>query len=99
MKIYVAGAYQADSEDGIIENITHAAMEAEKLWHKGFAVICPHLNSALMSGDRSMFIKGGLEMLKDCQAIYMLKGFRQSKGAMEEYNQALKDGLEIYYET
>lgn len=37
-------------------------------------------------------------MLDKCQAIYMLKGWENSKGAQQEYIYAKNLGLEIYYE-
>ena len=98
--IYVAGAYRADSENGVFENIIHARREAQKLWHKGWAVICPHMNTAFM-GELSpdlIFLEGDLVILKRCDAIYMLSNWDSSAGAQAELRQARRDGLEIYFE-
>ena len=98
--IYVAGAYRADSENGVFENIMHARREAQKLWHLGWAVICPHTNTMFMGETKPdlIFLAGDLEMLKRCDAIYMLSGWDTSEGAISEFDQAARDGLEIYYE-
>jgi len=98
--IYVAGPYRADSENGVFENIIHARREAQKLWHKGWAVICPHTNTMFMGETKPdlIFLAGDLEILKRCDAIYMLRGWGASEGAKCELNQARSDGLMIYYE-
>ena len=97
--IYVAGAYRADSENGVFENIMRARSKARELWLKGWVVICPHMNTAFMDGgDPQRYLDGSLELLKRCDAIYMLSNFRSSEGAQEELRQAKEQGLEIYFE-
>lgn len=98
--IYVAGAYRGKSENEVYENIHHARTEALKLWKQGWCVICPHLNSAFMGGmnDADIFLQGGLEILRRCDAIYLLKGWEKSKGANAELDEAIKLGKDIYYE-
>ena len=98
--IYVAGAYRADSENGVFENIMCARRAAQKLWHKGWAVICPHTNTMFMGEDKPdlIFLDGDLEILRRCDAIYMLSNWRESVGAMQERKAAEEWGLEIYFE-
>ena len=97
--IYVAGRYRADSENGVFENIIHARQAAQRLWHEGWAVICPHMNTAFMGATKPdlIFLDGDLEILSRCDAIYMLRGWQQSKGAQEEHQLALREGKEIIY--
>lgn len=99
--IYVAGKYRAGSEWELVENIRHAEKEAIKLWQQGWAVICPHKNTAHFGGlaPDIRWLEGDLEFIKRCDAIYMLKGWRDSVGAVEEHRVAREAGLEIYYET
>lgn len=103
--IYIAGKYGAKTEWGLIENIRHAEDIARKLWLEGWAVICPHKNTAHFGGlwysngkDSEKFLTGDLEILKRCDAIYMMKDWRWSKGAKMEHNLAEQLGLEVYYE-
>lgn len=96
--VFVSGKYQADTEAGITANIKHAEREAKRLWEMGYSVITPHLNTAYFTGDRGMYLQGCLEMVRRCDSIYMLKGFRQSYGAMDEYNLAKQLGKVIIYE-
>lgn len=97
--IYVAGAYRADTENGVFENIMRARKKARELWLEGWVVICPHMNTAFMDGgDPQRYLDGSLELLERCDAIYMLKDYGLSHGAMCELVQAEKQGLEIYFE-
>ena len=74
------------------------------MWDEGWAVICPHANTAFFSGeedhevDRLKWIEGDLEMLWRCDAIYMLKGWEDSRGAVTERDQAITIDLQVIYE-
>lgn len=98
--IYVAGAYRANSWNGVWDNIMHARTIARQLWVDGWAVICPHANSIFMDGEDTdgVFLTGDLEILRRCDAIYMLDNWKQSEGARGEYKLAEELGLEVYYE-
>ncbi len=98
--IYVAGAYRNKTEWGLVQNIRHAEAASIKLWQKGWAVICPHKNTAHFGGlcPDDTWLKGDLEMLKRCDAIYMLKGWEKSVGAQAELATAKNNTLEIIYE-
>ena len=99
--LYIAGKYRGKSENEVFENIVHARSIAVKLWNEGWAVICPHTNTFFMGsklGDK-MFLDGDLEIVKRCDAIYMLKGWEQSQGAKRELEVAIESGLELYYES
>ena len=98
--IYVAGKYRADTENGVFENIIHARREAQRLWQKGWAVICPHTNSMFMGSmlANEVFMQGDLEIVRRCDAIYMLSNYKDSEGALRELELAKELGLKIYYE-
>uniref|UniRef100_A0A6M3JHD9 DUF4406 domain-containing protein n=1 Tax=viral metagenome TaxID=1070528 RepID=A0A6M3JHD9_9ZZZZ len=98
--IYVAGKYRAKTEWALEENIRHAEREAVKLWQHGWAVICPHKNTAHFGGvcTDATWLDGDLEILKRCDAIYMLAGWDLSSGARAERELAKSSGIEIFYE-
>ena len=98
--IYVAGCYRADDINGVLGNIIKAREASRKLWLRGWAVICPHLNSCFMDGTDTdkIFLDGDLEILRRCDAIYMLNGWEKSTGAKNELKEAGKNGLEIIFE-
>jgi len=98
--IYVSGPYSNKDWEGISVNILKARDVAIKLWKEGWAVICPHCNTAHFDThikDRSVFIRGDLEILRRCDAIFMLKGYKQSFGARCELRLAKCLGLEVIY--
>ena len=118
--IYVAGKYLGDSDWETYLNIHLARLAAHKLWHEGWAVICPHSNTAFFgganehekdnpngdwrrwkddqNGDWGRWIDGDLEMVRRCDAIYMLSNWIDSKGAKLELEEAKKTGKTIFYE-
>jgi len=97
MIVYVAGAYRGKSKNKlinkvqVISNIMKARRVAKELWRHGYTVICPHCNSILMDGivDDEVFLKGDLEILQRCDAIYMMDDWWLSSGAKSEYKFAI----------
>jgi hypothetical protein len=99
--IYVAGPYRSKLGIwGVKRNIEKAAVVARQLWAGGFAVICPHMNTALMDGsdipDES-FLKGDLEILRRCDAIVMVGFWEGSEGASNEHEFACVSGIPAFY--
>ena len=100
--IYVAGPYRSNCEWQLEEFLRHSEDISLRLWAEGWAVICPHKNTAHFGGawgiSDSTWMKGDIEILKRCDAIYMLKGWEQSQGARRELEVAIEEGLEVLYE-
>lgn len=101
--IYVAGCYRSNCEWQLEQFIRQAEDASLRLWKSGWAVICPHKNTAHFGGalgiPDNVWLEGGIEILKRCDAIYMLSNWNDSKGAIRERELALKLGLEILYEV
>ena len=96
MIVYVAGKYRGKNENEVWENINLARTHAHKLWQKGYAVICPHLNTMFMGdGKEEKYLKGDLELLACCDYIYLLPNWKQSKGARNEVKFAKEHHIEI----
>jgi len=97
---YIAGPYKAATARGIVENIQKAEAVAIKYWKAGYAVICPHKNSALFDGiiPDGEWIKRDLIILSRCDVIVMMQGWKDSEGAKKEHDFALQNGIEIIYE-
>ena len=97
MIIYTAGPYSGDVD----KNIAEARKWAIKLWEGGHAVICPHLNTAHMEKDCKAsyedYIAGDLKMVARCDAIFMLPGWEESKGAQIEHDYAKEQGIPIWH--
>lgn len=90
MKIYIAGAISNNP------NYKKQFAEAErKLISEGHAVVNPVKNWGFEYKD---YIDMGLCELMHCDAIYMLRGFQNSRGAMLELTYAATVEIKIIYE-
>lgn len=90
MKIYIAGAISHDKD------YEQKFGEAEeRLKNEGHQVLNPAKNQGYTYRD---YINAGLFQLMGCDAIYLLKGHANSKGARLEKHYAEACGLEIFEE-
>lgn len=104
--VYTAGPYSGGKHGGVSNeirerNIQSAREVSAELWRKGFAVICPHLNTARFEDDYpdityDQFIAGDLEIINAVDALVMLPGWEKSKGANIERAHALSLGIPVY---
>ena len=94
--IYLAGPYTPINGRTLSDNIENAKNTAKELWGEGFAVICPHMNTAFFTGiPNDLFYLGGLEILERCDAVLMLDGWEESFGAKMERLDALKNNIPV----
>jgi hypothetical protein len=98
--VYIAGPYHSKTVYGILENIRKAEAVALKYWRLGYAVICPHKNTALFDGscEDSVWLEGDIELLKRSDIVVMMEGWENSSGAVVEYNLAQALGKKIIIE-
>lgn len=100
MKIaFTSGPYRSPTIAGIVANIRAAEAVAIEYWRKGYAVICPHKNTALFDGlaDDDVWLDGDLEILSRCDVIVMFGGWRESQGSLVELAYARELGLGVIY--
>lgn len=99
--VYISGPYRNKSINGMWENIAVARKVALKYWRLGYAVICPHLNTAFMDGacPDDVWLQGDLEILLRCDVVVMLSGWEKSEGACEEHEIAIEDKKQVIYES
>lgn len=95
---YVAGPYRAASEWRVKQNIEAAERVAVMLWKLGFAVICPHKNTAFFGGilPDDVWLKGDLEIMRRCDLVVLVPGWETSAGARGEAEQAKRYGIPVY---
>jgi len=97
--VYISGKYTDADKDKEGNNIIRAALVAKKYWKKGFTVICPHTNTMYVSGvDYEGFMAGDIEILSRCDVIVMMTNWKESKGAIREYNYAVKHNIPVIFE-
>lgn len=93
MIVYLSGKYSGEIDD----NIAAARTIAIELWERGYTVLCPHLNTANFEidceADYRDYLIGDMEMIAACDAVVMLPGWEDSKGARLERDFALECGM------
>ena len=103
--IYIAGKYSAETEAGEDDNIRAAAAVAAQYLKDGWAVFCPHTMTQIIDREfnrpREMewedWLTADIHWISKCDAIHMLPGWRESKGARIEYLVAKGLGLRIIF--
>ena len=93
MRIYIAGKISGDKEyrkkfDAIYDHLIHKYG-------------CPVYNPAKQPEGLSYkeYLYNGIDLLKNCNVIYMIKGWEDSKGARAEHAIAVALGYKIIYES
>ena len=96
---YTAGPYRAITYPQLCGNILIARQVAESLWRLGFAVICPHTNSAHFGArvPEEKFLPGYLRILEVCDLLVLLPNWEESSGARAEESFARKRQIPKYF--
>lgn len=89
-KIYISGSITNNPDYKV--QFTRKFRELES----DYRVLTPLFINADLSRQEYMLID--LAMIDVCDCIYMLKGWKNSKGAIEEYKYAKEKGLKIIEE-
>lgn len=81
-------------------NIHKAGECALKVWRWGAVAICPHKNTANFGGALGMsdetWLKGDLELILRCDALWAIPGWAESKGAKEEVKFAIENTIPVF---
>ncbi len=98
--VYVAGPFRAKTQWGIMQNVRNAEDASLRLWKQGYAVICPHTMTQHFQNEcpDDVWLKGCIELLRRCDAIYLVHGWRDSEGSVEELRIAKELGLTVMYD-
>src|SRR3990167_258199 len=88
--IYIAGPYRdSRGEFYVRQNIYEAEMAALRVWQMGGGALCPHKNSGGLGGE------GDLELLRRCDAIYLITDWQSSAGVQAEKLFAEEIGIPV----
>lgn len=95
MKIYISGAITGTTD--YMERFTNAETT---LSNKGYSVLNPAKLNIMLPEDTTHeeYMMMSLTMLSMCDAIYMLTGWQQSRGANMELGYAKAKKLDVIYE-
>ena len=97
---YIAGPYRSSTIRGTVENIRKAEAVALKYWRLGYAVICPHKNTALFDGalPDSVWLEGAITLMERCDIVVVCRFYEPSTGTIAEIDRANELGMETIYE-
>lgn len=93
-KIYISG--KISGTDDYLERF---AVAEKELSEQGYEVVNPaYEGTKLKDASYEDYMELSFQLLKDCDIIYMLKDWRTSPGANQEYGYALAKDMEIRFE-
>lgn len=99
--LYVAGPYRAPTKEGVDLNISAAKHVAALACRKGYAPLCPHMNTAHMDhivpdlGDE-FWLAITMEMMRKCAAVVLVPGWSRSSGTLAEIEEAKRLGIPVF---
>lgn len=98
---YIAGRYRAETPEAVELNIRAAEFMGKLVAEKGYYPVIPHANTRnferLCNAPDEFYLDGTLELMKACEYVLMIPGWRESSGARNEHDVALEKGLFVYY--
>jgi len=96
--IYIAGPYRAPTTWGIAENIHAARMAGAMVAQLGAYPVIPHSNTAHMDGIASddLWLSGTLELMRRCDGVILIPGWKRSTGSKNEHAEAIRLGLPVF---
>lgn len=92
MKVYISGPISGHPYEDVEKNFND--VEA-RLQEDGFEVVNPLNNGLTKNNSWHEHMKADIKLLMECDTIYLLKGYRDSKGAMIEYDLARILGYDV----
>ncbi len=95
MRVYISGPITG------VKGFMRKFDWAEACWRdKGIYTINPARTNATLpeETDHDGYMRISMALLKECDTIYMLKGWESSEGANEERDYALENNYNVLYE-
>lgn len=99
--VYIAGKYRGPNAWAVEQNIRAAEEVAAKVVRMGMMPLCPHANTRHMDGLASdeFFLVGTLELMKRCDAVVLVDGWRDSIGATNEVYEARRLSIPVFVDV
>ncbi len=89
--LYTAGPISPNCDGTMTMHVDRARTIAIGLRRQGWSVVCPHLNSVELPGfTLDDYLREDFRILLGCDALVLLPGWRNSKGAIREVEFASK---------
>jgi len=95
MKVYLSGPISKRSRE---ETERHFGEAKNALAAQGYDVVDPTTLDGTGIVEWDKFMREGIKLLMDCDVIYLLEGWEDSRGATIESDLAWELGMPIHYE-
>lgn len=95
MTIYISGPITKNPD--YKQDFMNAEAELNRMFHHKADIINPVFLTTVKNGSWEFYMRVCLKALADCDTIFMLKGWRRSKGARLEYKIAKKLNMKVLY--
>ena len=83
--LYTAGPITSNCDGAMAEHVERARGIAVRLRRLGWSIVCPHLNSIEIAGfTLDDYLREDFAILRRCDALVLLPGWKNSKGAIRE---------------
>ena len=98
--VYIAGPFRAPTAWGIENNVRRAEEWGLRVAEIGAMPLIPHSNTRFFHGalPDAFFLEGTLELLRRCDAMFLIPGWEQSAGTRGEVALALELGKPKFQE-
>lgn len=98
--VYVAGPLRGNFIKKFF-NIRRAKRICKYLWENDVAVYSPHLNSGFIDSKETdrFILPANIEILLRCDAMYMIRGWIDSRGSIAEMHKAIDAKIPIYFSS
>lgn len=96
--IYIAGPFRAANAWLVAENVHRAEQAAHEVVKLGAMPLTPHSIGARMDGTATaqFWISGTLELMRRCDAVLVLPGYKDSEGTRGEIAEAERLKLPVF---
>ena len=100
LAIYVAGPFRGRDSWEMEQNIRRAEALSLEVWRLGCAAICPHANTRYFQGalPDETWLLGDLELMRRCDGVLVTEDWERSLGAVAEVDEALRNGIRVFFD-
>ena len=98
--VYIAGQYRGITPERTELNIQAAKHMGALVAELGLMPVIPHTNTAgfedYVINDQQFWLDGTMELMRRCDAVVFIQGWKMSDGARGEYKVAVDMGLPVF---
>lgn len=96
--VYVAGPFTGKNTWEVEQNVRRAEEAGYEVACLGAAPLIPHANTHVFNGTLTdeFWYAATAALMRKCDAVYLMKNWRESRGATAERAEALRLGILVF---